>query len=263
MTRSHLDKQEGIILGVIPRGTKTNLGPIVSQDGDIRTRICQRCHLQFSYEIGYGKDRKYCSLCSKELKRIHNSQGYLRQRKIRQRVRDEYSIGQRTVLRAIRDAKKFENYGEDALFQSWFSGLFDGEGYFIAQKAKRQNDGRFTFKLGLGIKFRADEIEVLQKIQQHFRCGTITYQKNWDVNINRHDQVVWSVYKQAELFHIFIPHFEKYPLRSRKAEHFEVWKEIIRLAYLKQHKTKEGTEKYNTLVNQLKMVRDFKQITRA
>lgn len=250
-------------MGVIPiRGTKTNLGPIVSQDGNIRTRICQHCYLQFSYEIGYGKDRKYCSLCSKEIKRIHNSQGYLRQRKIQEVITKEYALGKRVVKRTITDACKYIIPYHNESFESWFVGLFDGEGYFYLGHAKMHPNKRWTYPMRLAIKLRADEIESLIAIQQYFTCGNIEYHKGGGVdNCRRHPQNVWMVARKAYLFHVFVPFFETHPLQTRKREHFEVWKEAIRLAYLNQHKTPEGRVKWENLVSLLRQTREFRPKT--
>lgn len=219
-----------------------------------------RCHLPFSYEIGRGKDRDYCPLCSEELKKFHVAQSYLKLQKLRKKIREDYGVGQKTVLRAIADAEQFENWTENPAFESWFSGFFDGEGYFRVRPARKGNDGRFSFGLSLAIKLRADDADILRQIQKYFRCGTIDYRTGENPHgIKRHDQVVWTVSRQNQLFHVFIPHFERYPLRSRKAEHFSVWKEAVKLAYLKQHKTKEGTEKYNKIAIQLVEVRNFKK----
>lgn len=241
------------VLGIIPARNQQQQ-PLPR----IRTRICQNCHIPFSYEIGRGKDRKYCSICSKEVARQYHK---VKQQRKRRLLKAEFGHCEKFVNRVRNDAKTYCVPNEDAHFASWFSGFFDGEGYFRLRPARKGKDGRYSFGVSIGINLRADELYTLLHIQQYFKCGNIGYlRKRRDKYGIHHPQVVWTVSKQALLYHIFIPHFEKYPLRSRKREHFEVWKQGVKLAYLNQHKTKEGTAKWNMLVQELRAIREFKQI---
>lgn len=140
---------------------------------------------------------------------------------------------------------------------SWISGFVDGEGSFVGRIQKnsktsgsktkeRKTDRRYswgtadkTFVVEFSITLRADDIDVLHKINNYF--GGVAYVKESNrskpttsnqVTKNAH----FSIKKKGDLHDLVIPHFEEYPLQSKKANDFEIWKEIVEILH---HRTQK------------------------
>ncbi len=108
-------------------------------------------------------------------------------------------------------------------FASYISGFTDGEGCFCISFNKRS-------KLKNGIEVRPSfslsqnkiNLEILQKIQQYFRVGSIRYSK-------KDDNFKYEVRSIKDLTSVIIPHFEKYPLLASKKADFELFVKICKL----------------------------------
>ena len=73
-----------------------------------------------------------------------------------------------------------------------------------------------------------------------FNCGSI-----YNVQPN---SVRFQVEDLSSLIEVIIPNCEKYPLRTKKAEHFALFCEVCKMIQQKQHKTTEGYKKMVKLV---------------
>lgn len=122
----------------------------------------------------------------------------------------------------------FPDVDRDA-FGNWLSGFTDGEGHFSLRCSKATRDTRAsTFQINL----RCDDLPILEQIQSYLGCGTI-YQvivKSRD-GCNRRPQSQWVVFRNSELMRIVIPHFERYPLRAKKARDFIIWRKGVELLH--------------------------------
>lgn len=105
----------------------------------------------------------------------------------------------------------------------WVTGFVDGEGSFTFQ------DHQPSF----GIKLRLDDINVIEKIREFFKGVGKLYtfrDKNPSAKSympNRKPIVYYRITKRRDLKNIIIPHFDQYPLISRKKEVYEAWKEFV------------------------------------
>ena len=129
--------------------------------------------------------------------------------------------------------------------QSYLSGYTDGEGCFCVtfKKSKRHRFG-WDIRPSFSVSQNRDRSEVLELFQKNFECGTI--------RPDRSDKTLkYEVRSIAELAKKVVPHFERYPLLSRKQEDFGVFADIVRLMYGGKHLDEEGFAKVVQLAERL------------
>ena len=109
---------------------------------------------------------------------------------------------------------------DSSLHPEWITGFTDGEGSFGIKIYKAKG-----YKLGwrlepfFQIKLNARDIDILYRIKEYFGgVGTISFEKNTAKYIIR---------KLSDIVDILIPHFEAYPLLTKKFADFELFRQII------------------------------------
>lgn len=101
-------------------------------------------------------------------------------------------------------------------FGHWFSGFVDGEGCFTIHKK-----GGCSFIIGL----RSDDELVLRHIQNSLGgIGRIRYVFRSLGSEGGNPQIRWEVNKKKECLWLTTV-FDAYPLRSRKANDYAIWRE--------------------------------------
>jgi hypothetical protein len=115
-------------------------------------------------------------------------------------------------------------------FGHWLSGFADGESTFllgfVRPKKRTSETAHGTFRITL----RADDGDTLRLIQSFWRCGRLGFYDNRRSKIpNARPIGVYGVQATGDLIRTVIPHFDRYPLRSKKARDFAIWKEGIAL----------------------------------
>lgn len=80
------------------------------------------------------------------------------------------------------------------------------------------------------------DLPLLKKIQAFFGVGTIKVNKSQNT-------VMYCVADQKQLMNVIIPHFDKYPLLTKKRADFILFKSIVKLILNKEHLTTEGLNK--------------------
>lgn len=120
-------------------------------------------------------------------------------------------------------------YSSSNLDPSWVTGFTDAEGCFSIniQYSKRGRYISSTFKIAQD--YKDIEIQYNQKI--FFGTGQITIHKN-----EARQEIMG--YKNA--IEYIIPHFDKYPLITRKYADYVQWKSIIIIQNSRQHFTEDG-----------------------
>lgn len=76
------------------------------------------------------------------------------------------------------------------------------------------------------IELRADDREILERIQKTLRCGKI-YNCNYERS-GWYLHVKYKVSRLDEISEVLIPFLEMHPLQAKKAETFDCFKQIIR-----------------------------------
>jgi hypothetical protein len=110
----------------------------------------------------------------------------------------------------------------DPLFGAWLTGLTDGEGHFRASVLR----GHLT--LCFEIKLRDDDRAVLEEVRETTGIGALYAGKR--VSPSEHPTLTWKVGHRDVLYSAIIPHFDAYPLRTKKAHDYAIWRQIVMLA---------------------------------
>ena len=124
---------------------------------------------------------------------------------------------------------------ESPILEPWFiTGLAEGEGCFsvsfsLRKKLKLGIETRPSFSISLNRK----DLVLLQGVHQYFGCGAIRYSRS-DRTYKYESRSV------ADLLNKVIPHFEKYALRGRKQEDFDLFADICRSVHANLHRNPDS-----------------------
>lgn len=112
-------------------------------------------------------------------------------------------------------------------FGYWFSGLSDGEAHFGALVSLGEG-GWWNLATSFSIGLRIDDIDVLDYIRENLGIGKVLKHHRWKTKtpLQRH-QADFSIRKAQQLQEVIIPLFDKYPLRTKKKNDYEIWRKII------------------------------------
>lgn len=134
----------------------------------------------------------------------------------------------------------------DRDFGNWIAGFIDGEGcFFIVMVPKRPGGFRPAFSLAV----RADDAAVVHQLHEALDLGTVHYYTA--TNGNR--VVRWSVQSRADCAAL-IKFLEDHPLRAKKKNDFDLWKEAVKLAATL--KTGRAAKEHNNQIyNQLRALK--------
>jgi len=121
-------------------------------------------------------------------------------------------------------------------FGHWLSGFVDGEGCFGIYCYKQGKKGKFDpgfLSFEFSIQLREDDLAVLESIQKFFGVGSIVKGSREKLRKqgrkNARDQRKYTCRRIEDLWQVIVPHFERYPLRSKKANDFLLWKKALEL----------------------------------
>lgn len=128
------------------------------------------------------------------------------------------------------------------LSPDYVCGFVDGEGCFTITISKHK-----TKKLGLDarlhfeIELRADDEELLRRIQEALNCGKI-YHLNYK-RYGWHPHVELKVSSIKEIESNIIPFFQKHKLQGKKRHSFDFFVQAFQVFKDREHLTHEGIEK--------------------
>ncbi len=125
-----------------------------------------------------------------------------------------------------------------SIFPWFITGLFDAESSFVVTilKNPRYKTG-WNVQARVQIKMHELDRSLMGKIQEFF--GGIGYISKPNNNL----AVEFRVSTLNEIANVIIPHFDKYPLLTKKQADYILFKEIIFLMLNKEHSTLEGIQK--------------------
>jgi len=126
----------------------------------------------------------------------------------------------------------------------WATGLVDGEGCFYAQikhrsiaSNARPGKPRYPsveFGCEFSVLMRADDRAALQQLRDFLGVGKVRVRRTTyptGKSGSRPNILAdFKVNRTLDLVNVVIPHFERFPLQTKKARDFVVWKEIVLLA---------------------------------
>lgn len=132
-------------------------------------------------------------------------------------------------------------------------GFIDGEGSFSVSIYKDETmRNRIYVKPEFEIELRADDKEILKKIQEVLDCGII-----YDCNYERYGwypHVKYKISRIDDLNEKLIPFLEKYPLQAKKAKTFRHFKAIVKMMSNKEHLSLKGVKKIEGLRNKIRIL---------
>ena len=132
------------------------------------------------------------------------------------------------------------------LDSNYVCGFVDGEGCFtiIISKHKEKKLG-LDARLHFEIELRADDEEILKRIQSTLGCGYIyhlDYSKyGWAPHVE------YKVSSIKDLRNKVIPFFKKHQLQAKKRHSFELFCQAADIFACKEHLTLEGIEKLKAI----------------
>lgn len=168
-----------------------------------------------------------------------------------------------------------DNIDRDA-FGHWLSGFVDGEGCFLLHMRRYKDCHTQVPQANFQIKLRADDEPILRQMQSYWQCGGITFHAEQCRPHSKTCNMVMFRVKQYELLiSVIIPHFEKFPLRAKKALDFAFWKDAVAFAAVISKRKQRGRQgrlgggtiskwdhderqHFKSLINQLIETRRFK-----
>jgi hypothetical protein len=106
-------------------------------------------------------------------------------------------------------------------FGHWLSGFVDGEGHF---GLGFQSKNTLTPKARFSIMLRADDRAILEAIRDYWDCGKLC---RVAARERSNATMTFSVRAAQQLANIIVPHFERYPLRAKKARDFVLWRQGV------------------------------------
>ena len=155
-------------------------------------------------------------------------------------------------------------------FGYWFSGFFDGEGCLTMSGQGRMGKKGVIRRrdLGVSISLREDDAGTLEYIQNEIKTGKLSHAKRKPNPLKPkwHKAVAFRISNLKDLAEIVVPLFEKYPLHTKKAKEFEIWKVLVIDQYVltlggrsrKSQITDEQHKQFLRGVSEIKAIRHMK-----
>lgn len=114
-------------------------------------------------------------------------------------------------------------------FGYWFSGFFDGEGCIVAFTRQCTRSKYSEFRLSVRIMVRDDDFNVIKRIQDNLQVGHISRGKSHGAT---NPTVAWTCERVQDLAEVIIPLFDNYPLYTKKAKEYAIWKPVVIQRYI-------------------------------
>lgn len=162
------------------------------------------------------------------------------------------------------ESERIQTMSESA-FGWYFTGISDGEACFHVQRylSKTKQGPIPRFNARFRIVLRGDDAPALESIARRIGCGR-TYRSDYSrrtSTIRGNPQIEWVVIRASELAEKIVPHFEAFPLQTKKARDFGVWKQIVSLLCSKGRTYRPGEiEALQGLMDRLRCGRQYRKI---
>ena len=129
--------------------------------------------------------------------------------------------------------------------------LADTEGSFVIDIHKDSKGIICMFQVTL----RGDDFDFLEYFRKGL--GNIGHFNFYPKRNGRNSQVAWRVRKGVENLYVLVPLFDKYPLRSRKRQDYELWRRVVLLLAGRQHLMPEGRAEIERLKEEMETGRHY------
>ncbi|MFH0750043.1 MAG: LAGLIDADG family homing endonuclease [Candidatus Gottesmanbacteria bacterium] len=131
------------------------------------------------------------------------------------------------------------------MLEPWMvTGFTDGEGCFAlyvrkdTQKRTGYSSVYYRWQVDFCYNLRGDDMSILQEIRDYFACGvcSLSHAKNEKHN---YGQAQFHCVVAGDLIEKVIPHFERYPLQSKKKSDFNLWKRAVEIVHTVKERKKD------------------------
>lgn len=130
----------------------------------------------------------------------------------------------------------------EKLHPQYVAGFIDGEGSFWVSVYRDETmKNKVYVQPEFSIELRADDREILQRIQKTLACGRL-YECNYE-RYGWYPHVKYKVSRLDDISEILIPFLEKTKLQAKKAQVFDYFKQVIQMRMRKEHLTSRGVQK--------------------
>jgi hypothetical protein len=115
----------------------------------------------------------------------------------------------------------------DPAFGNWFAGFVDGEGCFYVRRMKTQYRERayITYGCSLTLAVRDDDLPILEAAAATLGMGVISRYRPRKSDQQR-PVACLSIHNKAAVMDV-VEFFDHFPLRTKKARDFEVWRRAV------------------------------------
>lgn len=140
------------------------------------------------------------------------------------------------IHKTVNQKKMYSSIAFNTTMDPWYTtGFIDAEGSFIISVSKNSKTTTdYGTRASLQIGLHCKDLSILESIKSFFGVGDIYKQGN--------NAYMFRVCKIKDL-QVIVHHFEEYPLITKKAADFLLFKRIVELMGNKEHTTKEGLNK--------------------
>lgn len=116
-------------------------------------------------------------------------------------------------------------------FGHWFMGFFDGEGTItLFTRPCTGNPTYSEYRMNIRIQVRDDDAEAIHRIKNNLNIGRVSHYIRDHGATN--PAIAWVVEDIKDLAEVVIPLFDRYPLYTKKAKEYTIWKPIVIQRYL-------------------------------
>ncbi len=137
------------------------------------------------------------------------------------------------------------------LSSDYIVGLTDGEGSFcVFIRTPEKSNWHVRVECHFYIKMRDDELPLLVKIKDFFKCGRISFQKEY--RKNQKNNYRYQVSNLHDLNAIIIPFFRGQTFHSTpRKKDFGLFCKIVQMVNRHEHRTAQGLIKIRQLKSQM------------
>ena len=135
--------------------------------------------------------------------------------------------------------------------KKYIAGFIDGEGSFSVSIYRNETTrSKIYVRSEFEIELRADDKEILKRIQKTLGCGII-YNCNYE-RYGWYPHVKYKITRLDDLSGKLVPFLEKHPLLAKKRKTFDYFKAIVKMVINREHLNKKGVAKIVKLRNKIR-----------
>jgi hypothetical protein len=145
--------------------------------------------------------------------------------------------GQSAGVRSISTSEASQRLHAGDLDPNYITGFSDGEASFHISISKNMNyKTGYVVKPIYTIQLHNQDYSLLEQVKNYFQVGTLQTKNNKTGN----NTAIYSVQSLKDITNKIIPHFDNYPLLTKKQADFLLFKDVINLMNQGKHLNLDG-----------------------